>query len=148
LSLAEKPPYRQAYKKRRCLIPADGFYEWKALKDRKQPYYIHYQHGDVFAFAGLWERWGEIDDKDLIYSCTIITTAADKKISAIHTRMPIIMSPDKYAQWLDPENLDTNTLQDLLTTDTSDLEFYPVSTVVNSPKNNGKDLVEKIEIPH
>jgi len=143
-TLSEKPAYRQAYKKRRCLIPADGFYEWKVLKEKKQPYYIHYHHSDVFAFAGLWEQWGELESEDLMYSCTIITTDADKKISAIHNRMPVIMSLEYYEQWLDPANQDTDSLQGLLVTDTSDLEMYPVSTAVNSPKNDGRDLIEKL----
>jgi putative SOS response-associated peptidase YedK len=159
-TLAEKPSYRTAYKKRRCLIPADGYYEWatartqavdnvgnklsKPLQDHKQPYYIQYHHHDLFAFAGLWEHWQ--GDQEEIYSCTIITTDADKKIGKIHTRMPVIMAPACYDRWLDPENQDTASLQDCLMTDTSDIEFYPVSTVVNSPKNEGRDLIEKLTI--
>ena len=141
-TLAEKPSYRTAYKKRRCLIPADGYYEWKQLKDRKQPYYIQYHHHDLFAFAGLWEHWQ--GDQEDIYSCTIITTDADNKVGKIHNRMPLIMNPDYYEQWLDPENQDTASLKDCLVTDTSDIEFYPVSTIVNSPKNEGQDLIQKI----
>jgi len=142
-TLTEKPSYRTAYKKRRCLIPADGYYEWKPMKDRKQPYYIQFHHHDLFAFAGLWEHWqGEQED---IYSCTIITTDADKKVGKIHTRMPVIMTLEYYERWLDPENQDTESLQDCLITDTSDIEFYPISMVVNSPKNEGADLIERLQ---
>jgi len=157
-TLAEKPSYRTAYKKHRCLIPADGYYEWttartqdvgqrrerlpKPMKDRKQPYYIHYHHHDLFAFAGLWEHWeGEQEE---IYSCTIITTDANEVVKPIHNRMPVIMAPDYYEQWLNPDNQDTDSLKDCVITDTSDMEFYPVSTVVNSPKNEGHDLIQKM----
>jgi len=145
-TLIQKPAYRQAVKKRRCLIPATGYYEWKILKDKKQPYYVHYHYNDLFGFAGLWETWGKLESADLVYSCTIIRTEAGKKIGQVHNRMPVILNPELYAQWLDPENQDTDMLQDLLITDTSDLEYYPVSTAVNKPKNNGPDLIEKLPI--
>ena len=115
----------------------------KPMKDHKQPYYIQYHHHDLFAFAGLWEHWqGEQEE---IYSCTIITMDADKKVGKIHNRMPVIMAPAYYDRWLDPENQDTESLQDCLGTDTSDIEFYPVSTVVNSPKNDGSDLIQRLQ---
>jgi putative SOS response-associated peptidase YedK len=142
-TISTKPAHRQVFKKRRCIIPADGYYEWKNLKGRKQPYYIHYHHGDIFGFAGLWEIWKE-GTADCIYSVTIITTEADAKVGQIHERMPVILNPEHYDEWLDPENQDTSRLQELLVTDTHDLEYYPVSQNVNNSKNNGIELIEKI----
>lgn len=141
-TLSEKPAFRTSFKHRRCLIPATGFYEWRLEQGKKQPYYIHFYHDDVFAFAGLWEYWRRDGE---VYSCAIITTDADEKVGRIHDRMPVIMNPDFYATWLDPEIQDTEALQALLTSDTSDLDIYPVSTLVNSPKNEGERLVRRID---
>ena len=140
-SLAEKPAFRAAFKRQRCLVQATGFYEWRVEAGGKQPYYIHFYHDDVFAFAGLWEYWQEGE----LYTYTIITTDADEKVGRIHDRMPVIMNPDCYTSWLDPENQDTEYLQALLTSDTSDLDIYPVSTLVNSPKNEGEQLVRRVD---
>lgn len=140
-TLAEKPAYRTPFKRHRCLIPADGYYEWKQLQGRKQPYYIHYPDGDVFGFAGLWEHWK--GDKDEILSCSIITTEADTRLGEIHKRMPVILSKEHYDRWLDPNIQDTDTLTTMLATDTTSLEAYPVSTMVNNPKNQGAGLIIK-----
>ena len=110
----EKPAYREAFKKRRCLIPASGFYEWRKEKGRKQPYNIRLKDTDIFAFAGLWEHW-EGPEGEVIDSCSIIVTEANKLIEPIHDRMPVILSTKGYDTWLDPDNHNTNTLRDLLT---------------------------------
>ena len=103
-SIAEKPSFRNAFKKRRCLILADGFYEWKGEKGRKQPMFITLPDRKPFAFAGLWETWKK-DDQELTYkSCTIITTQASESIRDIHHRMPVILKPPAYKSWLDPGN--------------------------------------------
>jgi len=140
-TLSEKPAYRTLFKRHRCLIPADGYYEWKQSQGRKQPYYIHYPDCDVFGFAALWDHWK--GDKDEILSCTIITTEADSKLGEIHNRMPVILSSEHYNRWLDPELQDTDILSPMLVTDTSSLEAYPVSTMVNNPKNLGAGLIVK-----
>ncbi len=142
-TLAEKPSYRIAYKKRRCLIPADGYYEWKQLKDSKQPYYIQYHHHDLFAFAGLWEHWQ--GDQEEVYSCTIITTDANETVKPIHNRMPAVIEPDDYDIWLDPENHETHDLQDLLKPHDGDFKLYPVSTRVNRPANDDAECIERLE---
>ena len=140
-TLADKPAYRMPFRRQRCLIPATGFYEWKALRTRKQPYYIHQYHDDLFAFAGLWEYWkGDAE----IYSCTIITMPADDRIKSVHDRMPLIMSPAYYDRWLDCRVQDTNTLRAMLVSETADLECYPVSSLVNNAKQQGQALIEKI----
>ena len=141
-TLTEKPSYRTAYKKRRCLIPATGFYEWVVQEGRKQPYYIRRKDDGVFAFAGLWEHW--VHEEQSIYSTTIITTATDEKLQDLHTRMPVILPQDNHSDWLDPDLQDTESLQALLVSDTSMLDYYPVSTQVNSPRNQGISLTERV----
>jgi putative SOS response-associated peptidase YedK len=93
-TVAEKPSFREAYRKRRCLIPANGFYEWKAEGGRKQPYYVHPARGELFAFAGLWEQWNELQ------TCAVITTEANPAMAAVHERMPVIVPPAAYTAWL------------------------------------------------
>jgi putative SOS response-associated peptidase YedK len=98
-TVAEKPSFRDAYRKRRCLIPASGFYEWKTEAGRKQPYYVLPSTGALFAFAGLWESWTGPDGA--LQTCAIITTEANEKMRAVHDRMPVILPPERYAGWLD-----------------------------------------------
>src|SRR3989449_488160 len=98
---AEKPMFRDAFKRRRCLVPADGFYEWKQDGGRKQPVYIHMRDGEPFAIAGLWEHW-EGQDGQVIESCTLLTTEPNDLLAPVHNRMPVILDPKDYAQWLDP----------------------------------------------
>ena len=105
-SIAEKPSFRNAFKKRRCLILADGFYEWKGEKGRKQPMFITLPDHKPFAFAGLWETWNTGDQDSIYKSCTIITTQAGESIRDIHHRMPVILNPPAYESWLDPGNQD------------------------------------------
>jgi putative SOS response-associated peptidase YedK len=134
-TLAQKPSFRAAFKKRRCLIAADGFYEWRHLGKTKQPYFVHMKNGAVFGFAGLWESWTS-PGGSIVESCTIITTSANDLVRKIHDRMPVILHPQKYAAWLIQESWE-NSLQPLLVPyPASEMESYRVSSEVNNPKNN------------
>jgi putative SOS response-associated peptidase YedK len=137
-TIASKPSFRNAFKKRRCLIPADGFYEWMGSKGQKQPMFITLPGNKPFAFAGLWETWTQKDDPDTAYkSCTIITTEASDSVRKIHHRMPAILKPDRYEPWLDPLNQNVNELKTILQTGiVTELVSHAVSTHVNSAKNN------------
>jgi putative SOS response-associated peptidase YedK len=143
--IATKPAFRRAFKSQRCLVVADGFYEWqKTGGKKKQPYYVRLKEDLPFGFAGLWEHWK--DEGDTIESCTIITTAANSLMQPIHDRMPVIVAPDEYALWLDPEFQDTHKLQDMLQPyDADQMEAYPVSTAVNNPRNEIPACVESVE---
>ena len=132
-TLAEKPSFREALQHRRCLIPADGFYEWQKLGQVKQPVRIVLKSRQPFGMAGLWDRWVS-PDKSEILTCTIITTVANELIQPIHNRMPVILNPEAEAHWLDPKVKDPAKLLLLLKPYPSELmEFYPVSRQVNSP---------------
>lgn len=137
-TVAAKPSFRDAFKKRRCLILADGFYEWQGKKGQKQPMFLTLQDGKPFAFAGLWETWNKKDEVDSIYkSCTIITTEASGSVRKIHHRMPVILKPKVYETWLDPENQNTTALENILRNEIfNELVSYPVSQQVNSVRNN------------
>jgi putative SOS response-associated peptidase YedK len=145
-SIAEKPSFRNAFKKRRCLILADGFYEWKGEKGRKQPMFITLPDHKPFAFAGLWETWNK-DDQDSVYkSCTIITTQASESIRDIHHRMPVILKPPAYESWLDPGNQNVVELGKMLKNEIfTELVSYPVSKQVNLTRNNDSACIEPIE---
>ena len=145
-SIAEKPSFLNAFKKRRCLIPADGFYEWKGEKGKKQPMFITLPDHEPFAFAGLWETWKK-DDQELNYkSCTIITTQASESIRDIHHRMPVILKPPAYESWLDPGNQNVVELGKMLKNEiVTELVSYPVSKQVNSTRNNDPNCIEPIE---
>jgi putative SOS response-associated peptidase YedK len=137
-TIASKPSFRNAFKKRRCLIPADGFYEWIGPKRQKQPVFITLPENKPFAFAGLWETWHKKDDPDTMYkSCTIITTEASDSVREIHHRMPAILTPDAYESWLDPLNQNVSELKNILQTGiVTKLKSHAVSKNVNSVKNN------------
>ena len=147
-TVAAKPSFRKAFKKRRCLIPADGFYEWKGPKGDKQPVYIRLPEGDPFAFAGLWESWTERGRLETPYlSCTIITRPAQGALQAIHHRMPAILHPDDYAAWLDTANPETDGLSEMLAHRTiNDLVFQPVSRRVNATRNNGPENIKPVQL--
>ncbi|AGY60231.1 SOS response-associated peptidase [Gloeobacter kilaueensis] len=136
-TIAEKPAFRSAFKYRRCLIPASGFYEWQRTGNKKQPFYIH-PHGDrPFAFAGLWEHWQEPGGSEL-ETCTILTTAANQQTKAIHDRMPVILESQSYELWLDTSVQKPQVLLPLLVPySAGQIEIYPVSTAVNNPANDG-----------
>lgn len=143
-TLAEKPSFRTAFKRRRCLIPADGFYEWKREGKAKKPMLITANPGGLFAFAGLWETWKQPDDSWLL-TCAIITTSANEFMKSIHDRMPVILPRESEASWLDPEEQDTAILSELLLPYDSDrMEAYEVSTLVNSPRNNFPEVIEPV----
>ncbi len=139
---AEKPSFRAAMKKRRCIIPADGFYEWKKLEKTKQPHYIHRADGELLAFAGLWEYWKN-PEGDPITSFTILTTGANDQIRELHDRMPVILEPEEIERWLDPAFDDATGVADLLDAAADGvLAFHPVNSRVNTPKNDDASLIE------
>jgi putative SOS response-associated peptidase YedK len=143
-TVAEKPAFRSAFKKRRCLILADGFYEWKTQDGEKQPFYFRWENGEPFAFAGLWEHW-EKGEGEPIESCTILTTEANELMRPIHDRMPVILEPKNYEQWLDPEAKKIELLQSFLQPYPSEeMTAYPVSTKVNNPKNDRPECIQPI----
>lgn len=142
----EKPSFRSAFKRRRCLLPADGFYEWKRESDGsggKQPFHIRMESGEPFAFAGLWESWDGGDGE--VLSCTILTTQANAMMQDIHHRMPVILPADRYEAWLDPEAEKQELLSMLEPYSEGGMEAYPVSRFVNKPSNNGPRCVEPAE---
>lgn len=140
-TLAEKPSFRSAFKRRRCLVLADGFYEWKRLETKKQPYYFQLQDKQPFAFAGLWEQWQSSDDEKII-SCTIITTDANELLQPIHERMPVILQERDYEKWLDPQLQNTELLQELLQPYPPDkMNAYAVSTKVNNPLHSSPECI-------
>jgi putative SOS response-associated peptidase YedK len=133
-TISEKPSFRNAFKRRRCLIPADGFYEWQRIEKRKQPYYFYGDEHQPFAIAGLWEHWQSADG-DEIRTCTIITTTANPLMETVHDRMPVILEPADYDLWLQPEPTDPHLLQSLLKPyPTEHLHCHPVSPKVNRPE--------------
>lgn len=153
----EKPAYRRAFARRRCLLPADGFYEWQPLKNdktgktRKQPYFIHPANGQVMALAGLYEYWRDPDVEDdddpaaWLMTCAIITTEATDAAGRIHPRMPLALTPDHYDAWLDPHRENADDLRALLTQPADGhLNARPVSTAVNKTDNNGPHLLDEV----
>jgi len=148
-TVAEKNAYKHAFKKRRCIIPADGFYEWKKVPGQKakQPYFIQRSDGEPLAFAGLWEFWRPKDDEgEPVRSCTIITGDPNEKMAEIHDRMPVMLPPSAWSAWLDPENDDLQTLGKLLVPAPSSLiTMHPVSTAVNNARSKGAELTDPVE---
>lgn len=145
---AEKPSFRSAFKRRRCLIPADGFFEWSKQGKKKVPMYIHLDGNSVFAFAGLWETWHSPDGGEL-QTCTILTTEPNELIKPLHHRMAVILEPDTYDTWLSPDELPADALMPLLTAYPADkMHVYPVSTQVNSPANDDPSVIEPFDSPH
>ena len=145
-TLAEKPSFRNAYRRRRCLILADGFFEWKQSPSMKtkQPIYIKLKEAHPFAFAGLWELWSAPDGSE-IHSCTIITTQPNSLLEPIHNRMPVILSPKSYNKWLSPNDMLPTQLNELLVSYPADeMIAYPVSKLVNSPQNDSPELINPI----
>ncbi len=141
---ADKPSFRTAFRRRRCLVLADGFYEWQKQNGTKQPFFIHLRDARPFAFAGLWERW-EGPDSDLIESCTLLTTEPNDLLRLVHNRMPVILHPDDYALWLDPTVQKPELLQPLLRPfPPQEMEAYAVSRFVNSPDNDTATCIERL----
>jgi len=142
-SVAEKPSFRAAFKQRRCLVLADGYYEWKKLDDgKKQPMLIERRDGRPFGMAGLWERNTRIDPQAALETCTIITASSSGQLGAIHDRAPVILEPREHARWLDPGFRDASALQAMLhPADDDRFSARPVSTRVNNPRNEGPQCV-------
>jgi len=141
-TVAEKPAFRTAFKKRRCLVVADGFYEWKRENGRT-PYYFRLKDDSPFAFAGLWERWDKGEDP--VESCTLLTCEANGVVAPVHDRMPVILKPEDYARWLDPEEQRrTEALVRLLAPLPDDwLSAQPVGKLVNNPRNEDPQCIER-----
>ncbi|MCW2779688.1 MAG: hypothetical protein JWR35_137 [Marmoricola sp.] len=157
-TVAEKPAFRRAFEKRRCVLPADGYYEWyptaektKAGKPKKQPYFIRPKDGGILAMAGLYEIWrdparAEDDPERFSWTCTVLTTTAEDSLGHIHDRMPLMLSPERYAEWLDP-TVHRSDLVDLLEPAAPGLlEAYPVAPLVSNVKNNGPELIEPLPL--
>ena len=133
-SIREKPYFRDAFRQRRCLIPANGYYEWKSVNGRKQPYFIRMTEAELISFAGVWSYRQAPDGA--IESCAIITTAANDDLAGIHHRMPVIIEPDNHADWLHEGG------EDLLKPCSGEMEAYRVSEQVNNPRHQGEALVQ------
>jgi putative SOS response-associated peptidase YedK len=133
-TIASKPAFRKALTHRRCLIPVDGFYEWQ--KPSKQPYFIHRPNGELFAFAGLWERWQDVE------SCTIITRAANEQMASLHDRMPVALPAVEWDNWLDPNQHDPRELERILASEPLSLVAEPVSRYVSNARNQGPQCLE------
>ena len=141
-SAAEKPAFRAAMKRRRCLIPADGFYEWQATGDRKRPFYVHAKSGKPLAFAGLWETWTGPNGEEL-ETAAIVTTTANRTLKPVHERMPVIVPPEAFDFWLDGASVDATTAAALIAPAPDNLlEAYEVSTAVNRTANDNPNLLE------
>jgi len=145
-TLGEKPSFRAAYKSRRCVIPASGFYEWKREGKEKQPYFIHPPDGELFGFAGLWERWSPADGGESVDTFTVVTTDANAIMRPLHDRMPVILAPADYAAWL-TKGTDPGLLTGLVVPcPDAMLKVYPVSKAVGSVANEGPDLIRPIVV--
>lgn len=134
-TVAEKPAFRTAFRRRRCLVPADGYYEWQATAHGKQAWFVHRADDACFAFAGLWEHWER--DGSVIESCAILTCAADPRLAAVHDRMPVVIAPADYARWLAPEQAGPPPVDLLRPPAVDAFTLYPVSNHVNSPRHDG-----------
>jgi putative SOS response-associated peptidase YedK len=148
-SLADKPAYERAFRRHRCLVPAEGFYEWQRRGSRKQPMFIHRRDGEPMAFAGLWAAWRDANDSDgkWLRSCAIVTTNANEALAPLHDRMPVVLEESDWDRWLDPASGDVDALAHLLRPASDDLLVaYPVGIGVNSADNDGPELVERVEL--
>ena len=143
-TISERPAFRESFKRSRCIIPADGFYEWKREGKGKQPFFFRMRDERVFGFAGLWDRWRDEGGK-VIESCTILTTEANEVLRIVHDRMPVILHPETYDVWLDGDVRAVESLKGLLGPyPASEMTSYPVSAQVNSPRNQGEDLIRQM----
>jgi putative SOS response-associated peptidase YedK len=146
-SVLERPAFQAAMRYRRCLVPFDGFYEWKHSGRRRQPYYIHARDGGPLAFAGLWESWMGPNGEEM-ETAAIITTSANDQLAPLHDRMPVILPAEAFDLWLDHRNVDAETATRLITPAREDLlEIHPVSDAVNRAENDVPELIEPVEEP-
>jgi putative SOS response-associated peptidase YedK len=144
-TVAEKPAFRESFKSRRCLIPADGFYEWKKEGKSKQPFNFGMRDDSLFAFAGIWDRWKN-PQGEVIETCSILTTTPNALLADVHDRMPVILSIDHYDLWLDPGLKNTDALREMLRPyEPSLMKRYPVSTRVNLVKNDDPDCAVELK---
>lgn len=142
-TIAEKPTFSESFRQRRCLIPASGFYEWKTEGKRKQPYFISSRDGMPFSFAGIWSTWKAVDTGESIDSCAIITTECNALMQPIHERMPVILPPEDWAAWLDPEPKEDEILLSLLKPfDAEQMQAWAVSPAVGKVANQGEELIQ------
>jgi putative SOS response-associated peptidase YedK len=147
--LLDSNAFRRSFERRRCIVPADGFYEWERTgSKRKQPRYITTRDGSPLAFAGLWDSWRPTKDSDeRVRSCTIVTGPPNDRVAELHDRMPVVLPREVWDAWLDPDNDDVGALQGLLVAAPSELfELVPVSTAVNTVTNDGPALIEPVEL--
>jgi len=148
-TVAEKPSFRAPFRRRRCLVPADGFYEWRKVDGRKQPYYIRMQDGGPFAIAGLWEHWQGPDGSEL-QTCTLLTTEPNELLAPIHNRMPVIIAPEDYDEWLDVTNEEPHflsLLHHLLRPYPAQaMDAYPVSAYVSNARNEGEACIKPVDL--
>jgi putative SOS response-associated peptidase YedK len=145
-TVAEKPAFRRAFRQRRCLVPGDGFYEWSGAASPKQPYHIGLEGAAVFGFAGLWEHWRNPDGR-VIESCTLLTTEANGVLRELHSRMPVIVDPTRYALWLDPDISDPEQLTPAIESGLADaLQFYPVGLHVNNTRRDDLHCLDVAEV--
>jgi len=145
-TVANKPAFRGPFRFRRCLIPADGFYEWKRIGTAKQPYCFEVDEGELFAFAGLWDGWRNPEGQ-WIKSCTILTTTPNAVTGDVHDRMPVILRRDDYDLWLDPGMQDVAAISELLKPfDGSPMRLYPVSTRINHVANDDEECSRPVKL--
>ena len=145
-TVTEKPSFREAFRRRRCVIPADGFYEWQRKNGRKQPFFFRMMDERPFGFAGLWERW-EGEGGEVINSCAILTTEANEVLRPVHDRMPVILHPDDYELWLGAEARELGLVKEMLRPyPAEEMVGYPVGRGVNSPRNQGAGLLERAAV--
>src|SRR5690606_6261404 len=139
-SLADKPSFRKAYEERRCLILADGFYEWRTGANHKTPWFISISHGQPFAFAGLWEAWTDRSSGEVLETATIVTTAASEFLKELHDRMPVVLQPESASDWLAgrPGVLES------VTANPPEFQAWPVNRMVNNSRNEGADLIAQV----
>ena len=143
---SSKPAYRAAFKRRRCLIPATGFYEWRKENGGKQPYIFKRDDGAPFALAGLWEHWTDEESGEVADTFTILTSEPNELVAPVHRRMPVVLRPDAFGFWLDPANEDVDALEEIIDPWSPEgFETYPVSRDLNSPRNDSPDLIEPLE---
>ena len=137
-----KPSFRSSFRKRRCLVPADGFYEWQVRGEGKSPQYIRLRTGGLFAFAGLWSEWDS--GQETLRTFTIITTTANRELESIHHRMPVILLPEQYDGWMDPETSSDPLKNTLRPLGEGLLDHYEISKTVNSPKNDSEECIQPV----
>jgi putative SOS response-associated peptidase YedK len=143
---ATKPAFRDPFRLRRCLIPADGFYEWRRTGGSKQPYCFEVSGGELFAFAGLWDGWKDADGR-WVKTCSILTTTPNVLTATVHDRMPVILDPESYDLWLDPGMQNVAAISELLKPyDASQMQLYPVSSCVNHVTNDDEECSRRVEI--